>query len=241
MYETFFTDNEMFVDVVRQVEAIRLALSPETRTSIDEVGVMLAGDNDDDAAPIPAVYWNAAAGAFAHLYALLTPLGIDVLGSSQLMGSPLLPDVMGGLEPQFPSVSILNYSTGEGTARYAVLKLLIDELSSSDFLVDTSTAVEGSADATVFAQGWVKGSSAAQERRVLLVNMRNSAQPTTVVGAKGARYTLVDQVAGGGRPSTGVMGSDDVVLPPFAVALYRMPTAPLHEEQPQPPSLPVTE
>ena len=163
VFETFFDDNRHFVEVVRDIEAIRRELSPETRTTIDEVGVMLPGDNDEDAAPIPLLYFNAAGAAFAHLFAVLSPLGIDVLGSSQLMGSPALPAVMGGLEPQFPSVTLLNWTTGEGTARYWVLKLLIEEWRVGDEMLATGGGGGGRVRAGVAGRGQAVGAGGEHE------------------------------------------------------------------------------
>ena len=216
VFETFFADNQQFVGIVQQIEAIRTQLSPQTRTTIDEVGVMLPGDNDDDAAVIPLVYFNAAGAAFAHLFALLAPLGIDVLGSSQLMGSPLLPDVMGGLEPQFPSVTLLNWTTGTGTARYRVLELLIDEFVVGDALVETAGVGAASA---VFAQGWVRRARPAAVRFVLLINTKSVASSVTLTGAKGGSMRVVDEQSGGGPPRSVSVLSDDLILAPFAVAV----------------------
>ena len=53
VFEGFFADNEHFVGVVEDIEAIRKQLSPQTRTTIDEVGVVLPGDNDDVSASHP--------------------------------------------------------------------------------------------------------------------------------------------------------------------------------------------
>lgn len=42
-------------------------------------------------------------------------LGIDVVGASQLVGYPDLPNVLGGLPPQYPSVALLDWNTGMQT------------------------------------------------------------------------------------------------------------------------------
>jgi hypothetical protein len=107
---SFFSNFDEFFTAVARIEQTRLSLSPTTRTSIDEIGVILPNDNDDDAQPFPLVYWNAVSAAFAYMFAHLSAAGIDVLGSSQLVGYPLLPDVppFGLLEPQYPSVSMVS-------------------------------------------------------------------------------------------------------------------------------------
>ena len=112
-YEDFFPNFDEFFTAVARIEQTRLSLSPSTKTSIDEIGVILPNDNDDDAAPFPLVYWNAVSAAFAYMFAHLSGVGIDVLGSSQLVGYPLLQDVppFGLLEPQYPSVSMVSTDT----------------------------------------------------------------------------------------------------------------------------------
>ena len=104
-FEAFFSNYDDFFDVVAHVERQRKALSPTTKTTIDEIGVILPNDNDDDAEPFPLVYWNACAASFAYLFGNLAGQGIDALGSSQLVGYPKLDGLFGGLEPQYPSVS----------------------------------------------------------------------------------------------------------------------------------------
>jgi len=65
----------------------------------------------------------------------LSLVGIDVLGHSQLVGYPLL----GDLQPQYPSVALLNWTTGAGNARYWVLFLLLNTLNpGSDQLLPTT-------------------------------------------------------------------------------------------------------
>jgi len=76
----------------------------------DELGVILPNDNDPNAETPPAVYWNAAGAMFAYSFITLGAKGIDVLGQSQLVGNPAMPQL--GLSPQYPSVALLNWTTG---------------------------------------------------------------------------------------------------------------------------------
>jgi hypothetical protein len=102
----------------------------------------------------PLVYWNAAAAMFAYAFGNVAVLGLDVLGESQLVGYPqvrrqsllsALRNVnsltlqLGSLPPQFPSVAMLNWTTGAGTARYWVLDLLLQQTTKGDALVASST------------------------------------------------------------------------------------------------------
>jgi hypothetical protein len=83
----------------------------------------------------PMVYWNAAAGMYAYLFSRLSLEGMEVLGESQLMGYPDLPNLR--LSPQYPSVSMLDWNSGRGNARYWVLHALIREFQSGDEMVNT--------------------------------------------------------------------------------------------------------
>ena len=58
------------------------------------------------------------------------------MGQSQLVGYPELPHL--GLDPQFPSVALLNWTNGIGNARYWVLHMLIHNFQPGDILVETT-------------------------------------------------------------------------------------------------------
>ncbi len=85
-WEVLFRQVDGFVSTVGEIQAIRKALSPETRTTIDELGVILPNDNSEDAPQFPLVYWNAAAAQYAYAWAKLSRQGIDIVGQSQLVG-----------------------------------------------------------------------------------------------------------------------------------------------------------
>jgi hypothetical protein len=116
---SFFHSADGFLGKVRAAEEIRKRLSPSTKTDLDELGVILPGDNvaiDDTATRIPPVYWNAAGAMYAYLCVELSKIGIDVVGESQLVGYPT----------QFPSVSMIDWKNGKPNARFLILKLLKD-------------------------------------------------------------------------------------------------------------------
>jgi hypothetical protein len=85
-WESFFTQLDTFDSEVEQIEQIRKSLSPETRTTIDELGVILPDDNNPNATSFPLVYWNAAAALYTYAWGKLSRHGIDVVGHSQLVG-----------------------------------------------------------------------------------------------------------------------------------------------------------
>ncbi len=88
-WEAFFGELDSFVSSVEKVEEIRKNLSPETRTTIDELGVILANDNSPSAPQFPLIYWNAAAALYAYSWLKLSRLAIDIVGHSQLVGQEL--------------------------------------------------------------------------------------------------------------------------------------------------------
>jgi hypothetical protein len=135
-FEAFFPSADAFISDVKIIEVIRKSLSPETRTTIDEIGVILPDDNSPNAPMFPLIYWNAAGAMYAYIFSNLALQGIDVLGQSQLVGFPALPNL--GLAPQFPSVALLNWTNGIGNARYWVLHMLIHNFQPGDILVQTT-------------------------------------------------------------------------------------------------------
>ncbi len=156
---SFFAQEQGFLHTVGFVEEIRKRLSPGTKTDLDELGVILPEDEKENrhpgyvARPEPMGYWNLAGAMYADLYIQATRLGIEVIGESQLVG----------YRSQFPSVSMMNYETGDPNPRYWVLKLLKDNFGPGDKLVQTTGD-----DPAVTAQGFVT----AKGRRILLVNKR---------------------------------------------------------------------
>lgn len=85
-YEAFFPQLDSFTEEVKQIEQIRKALSPETKTTIDELGIILPDDNSPSAPQFPLIFWNAGGAYYAYAWAKLSRQGIDVVGHSQLVG-----------------------------------------------------------------------------------------------------------------------------------------------------------
>lgn len=198
---TFFEQADRFLGTVRSIEDIRKRLSPETKTDLDELGVILPTDNGptDDVPPQPA-YWNAAGSLYAYLYIQLSRMQIDIVGESQLIGYPT----------QFPSVSMMDWIQNKPNARFWVLKLIKDSFRPGDSLVDTDI---GSDD--VAAQAFVTRGG----RKLLLANKRNRAVEVILPDAQKASALTVDE-ATGDEPARKVKPSDGRIrLEPFAVSV----------------------
>ena len=212
---TYFDQADGFLKTVRYVEAIRNRLSPETKTTIDELGVIAAddlaqGEQGHVAQPIPNSYWNLAAALYAYLFGELTQIGIDVAGESQLVGFPT----------QFPSVSMVDWNNGGPNARFWVLKLLHDNFAAGDKLVEIENPGSSQTNHYVYSLAF---STHNGKQRVLLVNKRDRAFDVTVTGASGGQMEYVDQSTSFQPPATLKLSSDHCKLAGYSVGVVTLP------------------
>jgi len=209
MQYTFWDQAEGFLKEVKFIESIRKRLSPTTKTTIDELGSILDNDNDipDRKTPIPDTYWNLSGALYAYTYLALAHMGIDVVGESQLVGYPT----------QYPSVSMINWKTGQPNARYRVLKLLKDNFGPGDTFVDSwMTGNEPNAPDAITAQAVVT----AKGKKLLLINKRNKTVKVVVPAAfKGARISVVDPSTKDEKPREFTADESAIELKPFAVVV----------------------
>jgi hypothetical protein len=202
---TFFDQAERFLDTVRYIQVICERLSPATQTDTDELGCILPYDTADHLVrPIPNGYWNLCGAMYAYLYAELAKQGVEVAGESQLVGYPT----------QFPSVSMVNWTTGQPNARFWVLELLHDNFGAGDRLVKT----EGGSEA-VYAQGFVTKSG---RHKLLLINKRNRAVEVSLPGAAGASEQYVDEETAESGVGTARLVRDETALGPFEVSVITL-------------------
>ena len=198
---TFFDQADGFLNTVRYSEAIRKRLSPETKTDLDELGVILPTDNKPgDNVPPPAAYWNACGSLYAYLFINLSRMKINIAGMSQLVGYPT----------QFPSVSMMDWIKDKPNARYWVLKLIKDSFHPGDKLVETDL---GSGD--VAAQAFVTPDG----RKLLLANKRDRSVEISVPDAAQASAKVVDETTGDGPARDLKPANGNFDLGPFAVAV----------------------
>ena len=217
-YEAMFDQFDGFLGVVDNIELIRTALSPSTRTTIDEAGCILPGDPYGDGG-FPRTWWSACNAAWTYLFAHCQQRGIDVIGHSQLVGYPALPDVLGGLDPQYPSVALLNWTSGAGTQNYHGLDLAIRYLAAGNEIVSS----QATATTDVYSQAYVDRRGSSDVHKVLLVNKRSTVQQATVTGASGGEMLTVDDDSGERPARREKLSSDTITLAPFAVSLIHMP------------------
>jgi hypothetical protein len=210
---TYFDQADGFLKTVRYVESIRKRLSPETKTTIDELGVISADDLSQGepghvAKPIENSYWNLAGAMYAYLFGEMTKIGIDVAGESQLVGFPT----------QFPSVSMVDWNDGKPNARFWVLKLLHDNIGAGDKLVEIEEAKPNNPYIYTLAFATHDG-----KRRVLLVNKRDRTFDVSVVGASGGQVDYVDQTTGFQPPASTRLTADSVKLAGYSVSVVTLP------------------
>ena len=199
---TFFAEANGFLNSVRYIESIRKRLSPETRTDLDELGVILPTDNTpaDKVAP-PKLYWNLAGSLYAYLFVQLSKLQIDVVGESQMVGYPT----------QFPSVSMMNWENNKPNARFWVLKLIKDSFHPGDTLVGTEVGREDG----VTAQAFITPAG----HKLLLANQRNRVVEIKLPDADKASALTVDLATGDGPARSTKPAGGSITLEPFAVTV----------------------
>ena len=198
---TFFDQAGGFISRVRYIENIRKRLSPETKTDLDELGVILPTDNkagDDE--PPPAAYWNLAGSLYAYLFIEMSKLQIDILGESQMVGYPT----------QYPSVSMMDWTRNLPNARFWVLKLIKDNFHPGDQLVETRIN-SGDLD----AQAYITPGG----RKLLLENKRNWAVEVPIEGADKATALTVDEQTGDSPARAVKPANGKIKLEQFAVTV----------------------
>ena len=233
----FFGHAKDFVERVKEMmRTIASSDYPYAKLVLNELGVIMPADNDPNRsidADLPDIYWNAAGAMFAYLFTEFVPLGVDVMGHSQLAGSPEIPEWNIPL-PQFPSVSLLDWRTGLGNARYWVLKLLLEEFQPGDMVVDSGVASSNkeSIDNNIALVAVIHTSSCCgTHKKVLLVNkqMQDHRVCLNKVLVGEVHLRIVDPVSVQRGSDKGireeVCSNDDycVLLRPFAVVVATAP------------------
>ncbi len=236
-YVGMFPQADAFVELVGRIEVVRRRLSPKTKTFLKELGIIAHGDNKLDPPPLPDVFWSASGAYWAYLYAKLAKLQIDVASMSQLIGGnprictfPSNGTRCGGQGVQgcvcagsnFPSVTMLDWQTGKPTARWFVLKMLVDAFGSRTKRVVPTTV--GPSVGDCFVQAFeVTESDGAKAKKLLAVNKdKVSAKAPIAAGAAGFRCVIVTD---GRDPWTAPVSkpigpTGSFLLGPFAVAIF---------------------
>ena len=149
-----FAQADDFVEKVKAIDQIKRRIQPSIKTHLNEIGTF---DPDGGTEIVPGYepspeYWVWSGGIYAYIFSQVSKIGIEAIGESQLIGYP----------GQFPSVSMVNYTTGAPTARLRVLQLLQDNFGPGDEILPTQ-----SSGPSVHAQAYRDTSG---KRKLLLIN-----------------------------------------------------------------------
>ena len=191
-YVDDFVDNK-----VTAVQAVVDELAPGIMTMLDECGTIgpLFGGLGDP------TYWVASGAYWAYFWARTAVrhgANVGVVGQSQYVDSP----------DREPGVSMVDWTNGNGTAKYWALRLVVESTGVGDVFFETTVNTT-----VLFAQAFTHGA----QRRVLLVNKQNAQTSVSLPGADSAR--IVDESTDQSPPrDAGGLGGT-VVLGPFATAV----------------------
>jgi hypothetical protein len=114
---------------------------------------------------------------------------------------------------------MLNWNTGEGTAKYWISKLLIEtaDIGNDQAVVTQTTDVGGQ---NVFSQAFVGKNN---RRWVLIVNKRYADVDVLLPGCTGGHMQIVNEASGFGPVTNVTLTLSRITLSPFAVAVIHMP------------------
>jgi hypothetical protein len=179
-----FQQVDDLIEAIMQIESVRQQLSPSTKTTLDEIGTM-DPQGTTSIVPgyeVPSEYYVWSGAVYAYVFSRVATLGIDYIGQSQLVGFP----------GQYPSVSLVNYTTGTPNARLRVLELLQQSFAVGDNIVQTNSSDE----CAFHAQAFISGSNGL--KKILLVNKTpNEINVDLPAGFSSGSANIVDLSTGG--------------------------------------------
>jgi hypothetical protein len=116
---------------------------------------------------------------------------------------------------------MVDWNDGKPNARFWVLKLLHENFGPGDKQVEIEppdSSVPG--NPYIYSLAFVSRDG---KRRVLLVNKRNRQFDVRVTGASGGQMEYVDQTTGFQPPATTKLGSENLSLGGYSVAVVTLP------------------
>lgn len=124
------------------------------------------------------------------------------------------------LQPQYPSVALLNWTTGEGTAKYWTSRLLI-ETANIDLDRAVVTNITGDQQSDVFSQAFIGENG---RRWVLIINKKYSTITVVLPDSIGGLMKLINEASGFNPPTEITLSSTEITLTAYSVAIVFMPT-----------------
>ena len=214
-FRLMFDYVDAFIEGVNRIDAVIKAVSPSTVTYLDETGTDMDGVLGPGAPPGNSPrYWVAAAGYWCYMFvkAVNSSTTVRQVGASQLMDAP----------GQEPSVTLLDWSTGLGTARFWVVKLIGESIIADDVLTAADVSVTGGDADALFAVGFMTPDQSVKQ--VLLINKRNAFATVTVQCGGGApcncaSLKTIDEFTGLQPARTDSCGAGPITLAPYATTV----------------------
>ncbi len=206
---TVFEQADSFLRLTKYIDLIRQRLSPQTQTVVDEIGTISYDDGSQGepnhvTEPIPDSYWNLSAAMYAYIYNQLSHAGVESAGMSSLLDYPTF----------FPSVTMIDWNSGQPNARYWVLKLLIENVGPGDKQVETAIDLP-----FIDAQAYVTPDG---KRKILMVNKRDRPFDALIPGIKGSVEQYVDETTNFHPPGSQKLDTDHVTLQGYTVAIITL-------------------
>lgn len=134
-----------------------------------------------------------------------------------MIGYPQLGQLQ--LQPQYPSVALLNWTTGEGSAKYWVSKLLIETVDiDNDQAVLTQTTDVGGQN--VSCQAFVGKNG---RRWVFIINKQYDSIDVLLPGSINGQMRIINEASGFGPATEVTLISETITLSPYAIAVIHMP------------------
>ncbi len=114
---------------------------------------------------------------------------------------------------------MLNWTTGEGSAKYWTSKLLIEtaDIDNDQAVVTQTTDVGGY---NISSQAFVGKNG---RRWVLIINKRYYNVDVSLPGCTGGQMQIVNEASGFGPATVVTLTSNNITLSPYAVAVVHMP------------------
>ncbi len=134
-----------------------------------------------------------------------------------MLGYPELSQLQ--LQPQFPSVALLNWTTGEGSAKYWTSKLLIEtvDIDNDQAVITQTTDIGGQ---NISCQAFVGKND---RRWVLIINKRYYNIDISLPGCTGGQMQIINEASGFGPATVVTLTSNTITLTPYAIAVIHMP------------------
>ncbi|APU13207.1 MULTISPECIES: hypothetical protein [Actinoalloteichus] len=204
---TFFAQVDAFLDQVRFIDSIRIRLSPNTKTFLNEIGTYLADLMNPDP-QIPDWYWTLSGSVHAYLWARCVELGIDLVGVAEFMDYPSM----------IPGVTLVDWDTGEPNARYQVTKLLLDHFGPGDTHVEARAGYPQFVDARLFVQAV---HTTEGERKILIIN-KGAAEVALDLDEASGTLSFVDVTTGSRPPVSRPVQAGRLTVGPHATAVFTL-------------------